>query len=159
MKNINKLNYCPICKKYVENRRNPFKDNVIIIWTIVLIVTIGLATPVLIYLYFRRKKNRCKICNNIVVIIPPGQDLTKVVELPKEMYSIPTSEAKKENIEPVEVVPEVPTKPEIIQETPQIKNAVVFYRRIAFCPFCGSKISDEGQDLCSECGADLNEGD
>ncbi|MCK4282463.1 MAG: zinc-ribbon domain-containing protein [Candidatus Lokiarchaeota archaeon] len=50
-------------------------------------------------------------------------------------------------------------EPKQVQEIPQIKNAVIFYRRIAFCPFCGSKISDEGQELCSSCGADLNEGD
>jgi len=153
------LNFCPICKKYVEVGRKPFKDNVLIIWTISLIVTLGLATPVLIYLYFRRKKTRCKKCNNIVVIISPGQDLTKTLELPKEMYSVSTERTHKDPVESEMETTEKLVKTEQVQETPQIKNAVIFYRRIAFCPFCGSKISDEGQELCSSCGADLNEGD
>lgn len=155
----NQLNFCPICKKYVEIKRKPFKDSVILIWTILLIVTLGLATPVLIYLYLRRKKNRCKKCNNIVVIIPSGQDLTKTLELPKEMYSVPTEETHKGPVESEMETTEKIIEPKQAQENPQIKNAVIFFRRIAFCPFCGSKISDEGQELCSSCGADLNEGD
>lgn len=155
----NKLNFCPICKKYVEIKRKPFNDNVLLIWTIVLIVTLGLATPVLIYLYFRRKKNSCKKCNNIVVIIPTGQDLTKIMELPKEMYSVPTEETHKNTVKSEMETTEKLIEPKQVQKIPQIKNAVIFYRRIAFCPFCGSKISDEGQELCSSCGADLNEGD
>ncbi len=155
----NQLNFCPICKKYVEIGRRPFNDNVLIIWTIILIITLGLATPVLIYLYFRRKKNRCKKCNNIVIIIPPGQDLTKIVELPKKMYSIPSEEVYKDTSKSEIETTEKLLEPEQVQETPQIKNTVIFYRKIAFCPFCGSKISDEGQNLCSKCGADLNEGD
>ncbi|GAH46888.1 unnamed protein product [marine sediment metagenome] len=155
----NQLNFCPICKKYVEIKRKPFKDYVFLIWAIVIIVSLGLATPVLIYLYFRRKKNRCKKCNNIVVIIPSGQDLTKTLELPKEMYSVPTEETHKSPVESEMETTEKIIEPKQAQENPQIKNAVIFYRRIAFCPFCGSKISDEGQELCSSCGADLNEGD
>ena len=139
----NQLNFCPICKKYVEIKRKPFKDSVILIWTIVLIITLGLATPVLIYLYFRRKKNRCKKCKNIVVIIPP----------------VPTEETHTGSVESEMETTEKIIEPKQVQEIPQIKNAVIFYRRIAFCPFCGSKISDEGQELCSSCGADLNEGD
>ena len=152
------LNFCPICKKYVEIGRKPFKDNVLIIWTIALIVTLGLATPVLIYLYFRRKKNRCKICNNIVVTIPAGQDLTKIVELPKEMYSVLTEETHKNTVKTELETTEKLLETNQFQETPQVKDRVIFYRKIEFCPFCGEKITAD-EDFCSKCGADLNEGD
>lgn len=155
----NQLNFCPICKKYVEIGRKPFKDNVLLIWTIVLIVTLGLATPVLIYLYFRRKKNRCKKCNNIVVIIPPGQDLTKIMELPKEMYSVTSEKVDKETAMSEIETTEKLLEPDQVQETPQVKKRVVFYRKIAFCPFCGENIENDNVEFCSKCGADLNEGD
>ena len=93
------------------------------------------------------------------MIIHPGQDLTQTLELPKEMYSVPIEETHTGSVESEMKTTEKLIEPKQVQEIPQIKNAVIFYRRIAFCPFCGSKISDEGQELCSSCGADLNEGD
>ena len=155
MKNLNELNYCPHCQKYVERIRKPFEDNIVIIWTIVLIVTLGLASPILIYLYFRRKKQHCKECKNIVIIIPPGSDLTEVAQLPKEMYSVPSENPSKE-AETLKV--EIPITSKAEKAAPP-KDAVIFYRKIQFCPFCGEKLGDKSVEFCPGCGADLNEGD
>ena len=139
---MEKYYYCPICKKQINPKevvRKPMDTVQKIVWTIVIIATLGVGGIVfLIYHFYIRKKKYCPTCNTKLTVSSEPFEKEKKQEEPKTAKERVFKKAGKE----------MPKKKKKKGEKKEKKEI--------YCPFCGTTL-EAGTKVCPSCGTSIED--
>lgn len=146
-----KSGYCNTCQKEILNpSRKPIGAMQKVIWSILIVATLGIAAVILfIYQYIVKKKEYCPTCG-LKLETKKTEAMPQIKEPEKPVkISVPSPSKQKT---PKKAKPKKEQEEVEIEEESEEKKKV-------FCDYCGADLSEyeEGElVVCPNCGSVLN---
>lgn len=138
--------YCNVCKQEVETPdKKPLTRIQKIIWTIVIVATIGIGAIVLAIYYSSRPKEYCPECHT--KLVKSDEPFEKLKKRPEDM----TPKEKvldKAGIKEEEKPKKKPTRKKPTKKTDKEEEKVI-------CPYCGEEL-EEKVPTCTYCQSVLD---